>query len=116
MTHEPVARSGALAEAVAAFDAANHAVGRYTQYVVRPTGRPLPPLLSPLRHALQEAAILVVEMESEDTLPTFYAALLQAHEYLTALLRSPADGFTREELAAAAEALREAIDQLESLR
>jgi hypothetical protein len=98
----------AIAEATAAFDAANHAFGRFVTYVVRPRGA-LPASVSAVREALQEAAISVPEETTIAAAREFLAALENAAARLSAFLASPPPGYALEEAHAAPGALAEAI-------
>jgi hypothetical protein len=86
----------ALAEAIAvateAFDAGNHAWGRFLLYVLRPYHGPPPaPDPAPLRAALQEAAISVPQHPTTGEARAFIDALLIAYrEAQTLTERLPA--------------------------
>ena len=101
----------AIAEATAAFDAANHAFGRFVTYVVRPRGG-IPASVLTVREALQEAALSVPEEATTTAARDFLTALEDAAARLSALLASPPPGYALEEAQAAPGALEEAIDVL----
>lgn len=66
----------ALAEATAAFDAGNHAWGRFYLYVLRRyQGEPPAPDAAPVRSALQEAALSVPQEATRAAACEFAAAL-----------------------------------------
>ena len=98
----------AIAEATVAFDAANHAFGRFVTYVVRPRGT-IPASVRTVREALQEAALSVPEETTTAAARAFLAALEDAAARLTAFLASPPPGYALEEAHAAPGALEEAI-------
>ncbi len=103
----------AIAEAVLAFDAANHAFGRFVTYVVRPHGEPIPPRVQVVREALQEAAISVPQEPSVEAACAFLGALRQAGDRLAAFLADPPGGYALEEAMQAPGAMEEAIAVLE---
>jgi hypothetical protein len=105
--------AGAVAEAVAAFDAANHAFGRFVTYVVRPHNEPVPPSVRYVREGFQEAAISFPEAPYPAAAREFLAALRACKARLDAFLADPPSGYQVEEAMAAPEALEEAIDVLE---
>src|SRR5262245_34729870 len=70
----------AIAESTTAFDAANHAWGRYFLYVLRPYhGDPPAPDPAPVRAALQEAAISVPQTADINETRAFADALVAAY-------------------------------------
>src|SRR5689334_10752262 len=71
----------ALAEVVAAFDAANHAFGRYRHFVLSAHPEALAVHGEAVRTALQEAAICVADARVDD-LPPLRAALRGALDEL----------------------------------
>jgi hypothetical protein len=104
----------AIAEAVAAFDAANHAFGRFVTYVVRPRGEAVPTSVRVVREALQEAAISVPQEPSLQAAAAFLDALRLAGARLSAFLADPPGGYALEEAMQAPGALEEAIAVLEA--
>ena len=106
--------SAAIAEAVAAFDAANHAFGRFVTYVVRPHGEAIPPAVRGVREALQEAAISIPPEPSVEAAAEFLDTLRLAGARLDAFLTDPPGGFALEEAMQAPGALEEAIAVLEA--
>ena len=103
----------AVAEAIEAFDAANHAFGRFVTYVVRPRNQPLPPTVQTVREALQEAALAVPHAPSVESAGEFLTALRAARVRLDAFLADPTPGYALEEARAAPGALEEAVALLE---
>jgi hypothetical protein len=104
----------ALAEAVAAFDAGNHAFGRFVTYAVRPHGA-VPPAVQAVREQLQEAALAVPEVQSLGAARDFLAAVRNALDAVEAFLADPPMGYALEEARGAPEALQEAAAILETL-
>ena len=105
----------AVAEATAAFDAANHAFGRFVTYVVRPRNQPVPPAIQRVREALQDAALSVPQTATLEAAIDFLTALRVARQRLDAFLAAPPAGYALEEARAAPEALEEAIQVLETV-
>jgi hypothetical protein len=103
----------AIAEAIAAFDAANHAFGRFVTYVVRQRSKAIPPSVRVVREALQEAAMSVPQEASAEAAAEFLGALRLAGERLAAFLAGPPAGYALEEAMQAPGALEEAIAVLE---
>jgi hypothetical protein len=101
-----------IAEAVAAFDAANHAFGRFVTYVVRPHGEAVPRSVQVVREGLQDAALSVPQTPTVEAAGEFLAALRVAKELLDAFLAAPPAGYALEEAKAAPGALEEAIEVL----
>lgn len=109
----PPSLADAVAEAVAAFDAANHAFGRFVTYVVRPRNQPVPPAIQHVREALQDAAVLAPEATTTETAREFLDAVQEAQRRLAGFLAAPPPGYTIiEEVADAPDALAEAITLL----
>lgn len=108
----PATLADTVAEAVAAFDAANHAFGRFVTYVVRPRNQPVPPAIQHVREALQDAAILAPEATTPVAAHAFLVALQAAQQRLGAFLAAPPSGYALEEAMAAPGALEEAITVL----
>lgn len=104
----------AIAEAVAAFDVANHAFGRFVTYVVRPHGEAIPRRVQVVREGFQEAALSVPQTPSVEAAAEFLAALRAARDRLAAFLTDPGAEYRLEEALAAPEALAEAIEILEA--
>lgn len=104
----------AIAEATAAFDAANHAFGRFVTYVVRRGGRAIPPSVQTVREAFQEAAIAVPQESTTAAAAEFLPTLVAAQARLGAFFQSPPD-LALEEARPAEEALAEAIGVLEGI-
>ncbi len=106
----------AVTEATAAFDAGNHAWGRFLLYVLRPyRGDPPAPDPSPVRAALQEAAVSVPHSTEAAELRAFLDALLAARRAVDAFIgRLPPDLRTGDVLLAP-DAFAEAIGWLAPL-
>ena len=103
-----------IEEAVAAFDAGNHAWGRFFVYVLRPYRGPLPaPDAAPVRAALQEAALAVPQATDLDEVRAFHAALLAIRRELTVFLALLPDPLRASDLLTAPDAFAEAIDLLD---
>ena len=103
----------AIAEATAAFDAANHAFGRFVTYAVRPRNQAVPPSVQAVRDLLQDAALAVPQETSVEAAQEFLTALWAALEGLTGFLGEPPPGYALEEARQAPGALEEAIAALE---
>ena len=101
-----------IAEATAAFDAANHAFGRFVTYVVRPSGR-MPAAVQQVRELLQEAAITVPEEPTRQAIGEFAGSLRAAQAGLAAFFADPPEGYALEEALPTPEALDEAIEVLQ---
>jgi hypothetical protein len=104
----------AIAEATAAFDAANHAFGRFVTYVVRPHNEPVPPSVHNVRAFFQEAALAVPREQTVEAAREFLAALRDAYDAVERFLADPPGGYALEEARPAPEALDEAIQVLEA--
>jgi hypothetical protein len=102
----------AIAEAVAAFDAGNHAFGRFVTYAVRPQGEAIPASVQAVREYFQDAALAVPESPSAEAAQAFLAALRRALAVVEEFLTRPPAGYALEEAVAAPGPLREAIDVL----
>ena len=102
----------AITEAVAAFDAANHAFGRFVTYAVRARGE-VPPRIRAVRELLQEAALAVPQEASRPAAAEFLIALRAARHGLREFLASPPSGYPLEEALPAPGALEEGIEVLE---
>ena len=113
MHDEPERLEEAIAEATAAFDAANHAFGRFVTYAVRPRNEPVPAAVQSVRELLQDAALLVPQESSLPAAEEFLAALRTALDGLTRFLAEPPPGYALEEARQTPEALEEAIGVLE---
>ena len=103
----------AIAEATAAFDAANHAFGRFVTYAVRPRNQAVPPSVEAVREFLQDAALSVPQETSVEAAQDFLTALREALDGLTAFLGEPPHGYALEEARQAPGALEEAVAALE---
>ncbi len=103
----------AIEEATAAFDAANHAFGRFVTYAVRPHNEPVPPAVQTVRESLQDAALSVPQEQSEAAAREFLGTLQTALDAVTRFLQQPPAGYALEEAMAAPGALEEAIDVLQ---
>jgi hypothetical protein len=103
----------AIAEAVAAFDAANHAFGRFVTYAVRPHNEPVPAEIQHVREALQEAAISVPQQPTVDEARIFLDALRAAYLAVDRFLAEPPSRYAVEEARPTPEALAEAMQVLE---
>ena len=83
----------ALVEATAAFDAGNHAWGRFFLYVLRPYRGDSPaPDPAPVRAALQQAVLLVPHSTDLEEVGAFAAAIVdtrRAVEAFTSTLPAP---------------------------
>jgi hypothetical protein len=103
----------AIAEATAAFDAANHAFGRFVTYAVRPHNEPMPPEVQVVREALQEAAISVPQQPTVEDARSFLDALRVAYIAVDRFLTDPPSRYAVEEARPTPDALDEAIQVLE---
>jgi hypothetical protein len=103
----------AIAEATAAFDAANHAFGRFVTYAVRPHNEPVPPEIQRVRETLQEAAISVPQQPSVEEAQSFLDALRAAYVAVEHFLSDPPSRYALEEARPTPDALDEAIQVLE---
>jgi hypothetical protein len=101
-----------IADAVAAFDAANHAFGRFVTYAVRPRGD-VPARIQAVRELLQEAALAVPQEPTRPAAAEFLIALRAARHGVAGFLASPPAGYPLEEALPATGALDEAIEVLE---
>jgi hypothetical protein len=109
---EPDERSEAIADAVAAFDAANLTWGQFYQNTVRQRSEAGRLLAQPVRDALGDAALSIPGLSQPAELRNFVAALELARDrvrlYVDAVDPSPAPGDIRDLPAL----LDEAIDLL----
>lgn len=101
----------AIAEATAAFDAANHAFGRFVTYVVRRQSQTVPEPVQFVREALQDAALAVPQETTVEATREFLSTLLLAEARLAVFFQTPPN-YALEEARPATEALAEAIDAL----
>ena len=104
----------AIAEATAAFDAANHAFGRFVTYAVRPHNEAVPPEVQAVRESLQEAAISVPQEATVAAAQDFLTALRDAYSAVERFLAASPGEYALEEAGPAPEALDEAIQMLEA--
>ena len=104
----------AIAEATAAFDAANHAFGRFVTYAVRPHNEPVPAEIQRVREALQEAAISVPQQPTLEETRVFLDTLRTAYVAVAQFLSDPPGRYAVEEARPTPDALDEAIQVLES--
>jgi hypothetical protein len=111
MPDDALSLDHAVQDAITAFDAANHAFGRFVTYAVRPRG-PLPPRIQAVRALLQDAALAVPQEITRPGAAEFLVALRAARQGVVDLLASPPPGYAVEEALPAPEALDEAIDLL----
>ena len=111
---EDATLADAIAEATAAFDAGNHAWGRFFVYVLRPY-RDIPPApdASLVRAALQEAALSVPQAADAAEARAFHDTLLTAHRELTAFIAGLPESLRTGDLLLAPDAFWEAIERLE---
>jgi len=105
----------AIEEATAAFDAANHAFGRFVTYVVRPHNEPVPPAVQTVRESLQDGALSVPQDQTEAAAREFLGSLHTALDVVTRFLQQPPPGYALEEAMATPGALEEAIDALQGV-
>jgi hypothetical protein len=105
----------AIAEATAAFDAANHAFGRFVTYAVRPHNEPVPSEIQRVREALQEAAISVPQQPTVDEARVFLDALRVSYAAVERFLSDPPSRYAIEEAQPTPDALDEAIQVLEAV-
>jgi hypothetical protein len=84
-------RAAAIADAVAAFDAANLAWGQFYQNTWRRRGEAARAQAQPLRDALGNAALYVPELTSIDGLRGFVASLEDARAQLLRLIGEVSD-------------------------
>lgn len=104
----------AIAEATAAFDAANHAFGRFVTYAVRPHNEAVPPEVQAVRESLQEAAISVPQEATDAAAREFLGALRDAYVAVEQFLADPPGRYVLEEARPTPDALDEAIQALEA--
>ena len=104
----------AIAEATAAFDAANHAFGRFVTYAIRPHNEVVPAEVQTVREALQEAAISVPQEVTATAAREFLSALRNAYVAVERFLGAPPGRYALEEARPTPEALDEAIQVLEA--
>lgn len=103
----------AIAEATAAFDAGNHAWGRYLLYVLRPYhGRPPAPDPAPVRVALQDAALSVPQRADAAEARAFAEALAVARRAVEAFIDGLPDTIRTGDVLVAPDAFTEALDAL----
>jgi hypothetical protein len=100
-----------VADAVAAFDAGNHAFGRYRHFVLSAHPEALAVSAGEARAALQEAAISVADAQAGDVVP-FRAALRVALENVMHYRQALPEGVPRTELDETIEDLEEALTLL----
>ncbi len=112
MSEQPRLSVELLADAIAAFDAGNHAWGRYRHFVLGATPAALAVSTAPLREALSEAAICVPDAQTGDS-AALLAAIRAACDRLDAYRAALPAEVPRTELDAAAEDFAEAIALLE---
>lgn len=111
---EDVTLEDAIAEAMAAFDAGNHAWGRFFVYVLRPyQGIPPAPDPAPVRAALQEAALSVPQAVDAAEARAFHDALFAAHRELVAFIARLPEPLRAGDLLLAPDAFREAVERLQ---
>ncbi|HZQ37405.1 MAG TPA: hypothetical protein VFD32_15850 [Dehalococcoidia bacterium] len=113
MSDQAAPSGEALAEAVAAFDAGNHAWGRFRHFVLSAEPSAAGISTRPLRDALREAAICVPDAQAGDYLPLL-AALRRTQARLVEYLSALPPSVPRVELDQAAEAFAEAIELLDA--
>lgn len=101
-----------IEDAILAFDAGNHAWGRYRHFVL--SALPVPPSVSaePVREALQEAAISVPDARTGDVRP-FLAGLHDAHDGMLRYRNALPAGIQLTEIDEAIGDVEEAIALLE---
>jgi hypothetical protein len=100
----------AIAESTAAFDAANHAWGRYFLYVLRPYhGDPPAPDPSPVRSALQEAAISVPQSADIGEARAFADTLVAAYRAVESFVAALPDPLRTGDVLTVNEPLGEAL-------
>ncbi|MER3421186.1 MAG: hypothetical protein C4290_12000 [Chloroflexota bacterium] len=111
--HDPLGQ--AIAAAIEAFDAGNHAWGRYLHYVLRPYRSEHPEAPSPVRvrAALREAALSVPHSREREELRAFYNALLLARRALRDFIAALPDPLRTADLLMAPDAFAEAMTYLE---
>lgn len=102
------AMAGAVAEAVAAFDAGNHAFGRYRHFVLSAHPEALAVSATKARAALQEAAISVVDANAGDA-AALRIALHTARDEVARYRQALPQGVPVAELDEAIEDLDEAL-------
>lgn len=106
---EPL-RQAAIAEAVALFDAGNHAWGRFYQYLyLRHPGHPPAPDAAPVREALREAAISVPQTDAAAELQTFASAVAGVYEAITTFLAIAPPSLRVGEVLTTPDSLRECL-------
>ena len=108
------AMDGLLAEAVAAFDAANHAWGRFWHYTPHPRGDTLS-AWSAVRAAFQDAALDVPADVDADSLHAFYDALVAARRESEGLIAELPAEVRSGDILSVPETLGEAIALLDEL-
>src|SRR5690349_5328812 len=103
----------AIAAATEAFDAGNHAWGRFLLYVLRPYhGPPTAPDPAPLRAALQEAAISVPQHPTTSEARAFINALLIAYREAQTLTEHLPESIRTGDILTVPESFAEAIRAL----
>jgi hypothetical protein len=101
-----------IEEAILAFDAGNHAWGRYRLFVLATTPEAMAVSTDAVRDALQEAALSVPDARSGDSGP-FLAAARAAFAALLEYRRALPEGIQLSELNQATFALEETVAVLE---
>lgn len=113
--NEDEALEQAIAAAIEAFDAGNHAWGRYLHYVLRPYRAAHPDAPSParVRAAMQEAALSVPHSREREELRAFFNALLVARRALRDFIAALPGPLRTADLLMAPDAFAEAMTYLE---
>ena len=104
----------ALVEATAAFDASNHAWGRFFLYVLRPyRGGPPAPDPAPVRAAFQEAALLVPHSTDLEEVSAFAAAIVDTRRAVEAFTAALPAALRTGDVLLVPDALGEALEWLQ---
>lgn len=105
--------SDRLRAAIAAFDAGNHAWGRYYLYTLRRyRGTVAAPDASAVRAAFQDAVLAVPHEDHDHQVRAFRAAILTVLQALEAFIASAPEPLRTGDLLQAPDALAEALDLL----
>ncbi len=102
-----------LVEAIAAFDAGNHAWGRFYLYILRPyRGDPPPPDPTAVRAAFQDAVLTVPESADPEAIHEFTTAIRIASALVDAYVDVLPQSLRAGDLLSVPEALAEALASL----
>jgi hypothetical protein len=110
MTNDP---AGRVREAIAAFDAGNHAWGRFYLYTARRAANAVPDP-SPVRTALQDAVLAVPHEGHDHQVREFRAAIAAAHRVIEAFIIEAPESLRTGDLLQVPEAFAEALELLDA--